>query len=118
MRFTNALSVIVVTVFATGVHAQTTNADDVSLWGVGHTKCTAVLASDEAGDVAALDGLATWTQGYLSAKIEELIKSGAARFRLLSPSIVKANMISYCSENQGKLVSDAAEALSHRLVRE
>ena len=118
MRFANTLSFLVAAMFATGVHAQTTNPNEISLWGVGHTKCTAVLGFVEARDSLAMDTLVTWTQGYLSAKIEDQIASGAEYFRLLSPSIVEDNMISFCSVNRGKLVSDAAQEFSHRLVME
>lgn len=110
------LSVFIATTFATGVQAQTADRNEVSLWGVGHTTCTAALAFDETRDAVALDALVNWTQGYVSAKIEEQIAAGAERFRLVSPSIVEANMISFCSDNRGKLVSDAAEAFSRKLV--
>jgi len=110
------LSLIVSTAFASGVQAQTTNHNEGGLWGVGHTTCTAALAFDQARDAAALDTLVNWTQGYLSAKIEEQIASGAELFRLASPSIVEANLISFCSDNRGKLVSDAAAAFSRKLV--
>ena len=117
MKFANTVFFAVATLFASATHAQITDRHEITFWGIGHTKCTAVLDFVEAKDSLALDALVTWSQGYLTAKVEEQIASGANLFRLLSPEILEDQMIGYCSSNRDKLVSDAAHEFSLRLTR-
>ena len=117
MRLANTVFFAIATTFAAAAHAQLADRHEITFWGIGHTKCTAVLDFVDAKDSVALDALVTWSQGYLSAKVEEQVASGATLFRLLSPEIIEDQMIGYCSSNRGKRVSDAAHEFGLKLTR-
>lgn len=95
-----------------GTQAHAGSTGSFAVLGQGNKECPQVLDDYNAGDIAHLANM-VWLTGYLTAM--NRTAKAADITGGMSPEILGARVIAYCSQHPEAGLADAAQALVHSL---